>query len=201
MDRSLRIAALAASNRTGSLNRRLLERAVSAVEATRGGVEVDVIDLRRYPLPLYDADNQARDGIPVAAHAIHDRIAAADAVLIASPEYNGGYPALFKNTLDWVSRIDMLLLHPRYVGILSTTPGKGGGANGAQHLRSLFDNIFVTTHEPFTLPKGNEAMGEAPAEGEPDVGWADETARERLGQWAGSFVDAAVAKAEDVAAA
>ncbi len=158
-----------------------------AVDGT--AVEVDVIDLRTLPLPLYDADLQDRDGLPTAAHEIHDRIAAADALLVANPEYNGGYPALFKNLVDWVSRIDMFVFHPRYVGLLSATPGKGGGSRGAEHTRALFENIFVTSHpEAFTLPTAHEAL-DADA-------WTSEAEAARMAEWAGAFVDAAVAHAE-----
>ena len=195
MDRPLRIAGLASSNRRGSLNRRLLDRALAAVEAVEGTtVEIDRIDLRSHPLPLYDADQHARDGIPAAARAIHDRIAAADALLVANPEYNGGYPALFKNVVDWVSRIDMFVFHPRYVGLLSASPGKGGGRRGIEHTRELFTNIFVTSHpQAFTLPGADHAFE--------DGDWADAELAEGMAEWADGFVTAAVAHVEDDSAA
>lgn len=190
MDRPLSIVGFATSNRRGSLNRLLLRRAMDAVEQVEGvEVETDVLDLRVHPLPLYDADQQARDGVPTSAQAIHDRIAEADALLVANPEYNRGYPALFKNVVDWVSRIDMFVFHRRYVGLLSATPGKGGGRRGLEHTRALFGNIFVTTHdEPFALPRADHALGEA--------GWRDEHERSRMAAWADEFVAAAVAHVE-----
>lgn len=190
MDRSLRIVGFATSNRRGSLNRMLLRRAMDAVEQVAGvAVETDVLDLRSHPLPLYDADQQARDGVPASAQAIHDRIAEADALLVANPEYNGGYPALFKNVVDWVSRIDMFVFHRRYVGLLSATPGKGGGRRGLEHTRALFGNIFVTTHdEPFALPQADHALV--------DAGWRDDQERSRMAAWADDFVLAAVAHVE-----
>lgn len=197
MERHVRIAAFASSNRRGSLNRRLLDRAVAALEGAEGiDAAVDVIDLRQYPLPLYDADQQARDGVPAAAHELHDRIAAADALVVANPEYNGGYPALFKNLVDWVTRVDMLVFHPRYVGLLAATPGKGGGARSIEHTQSLLTNIFVTTHErPFALPAANDALTED--------GWADHEEADRLAAWAEEFLTAAAdharARAERVA--
>lgn len=190
MDRPLRIVAVAASNRRRSLNRTLLDRAVRALEQAGGeGVAVEVIDLRRLPLPIYDADVQDRDGVPAAAHEIHDRVAEADAVVIATPEYNGGYPALLKNVIDWVSRIDMLVFHPRYVGLLAATPGKGGGRRGLDHLRALFDNIFVTSHPaPFSVPHANDAFT--------DDGWTDVDDHARMRGWAEEFVAAAVTHVE-----
>lgn len=194
MDRPLRVAAFATSNRRGSLNRQLLERVSVALADQDTAVDVDPIDLRRYPLPLYDADVQARDGIPSGAVAMAGRISEADAVVIASPEYNGGYPALFKNTLDWVSRVDMLVFHPRYIGLVSASPGKTGGRRGLVHLAALFDNIFVTTHdEHFTLPAANDAFT--------DDGWVDAAQAGRLRGWVDGFVAAARSHAEARAAA
>lgn len=179
----LRIAAFAGSLRRRSLNRRLLEAAVERARALED-VEVDVIDLREYPLPMFDGDLHERDGVPRAGQQIHDRIAATDAVLVANPEYNGGYPAVFKNTVDWVSRIDMLLFHPRYVGLLSATPGKSGGIRGLEHTRALFENIFVTTHEElFGLAGAKDALG--------DDGFVDATEAARLDAWIDGFVAAA----------
>ena len=184
----MQILALAASNRRGSFNRRLLGLAVAALEA-QPDVDVEILDLREHPLPLYDADLQDRDGFPASVRHIHDRVAAADALVVASPEYNGGYPALLKNLIDWVSRVDMFVFHPRYVGLLSATPGKGGGRRGLVHLRDLLANIFVTTHDDlFTVPGADRAMT--------DDDWADDADAERMRAWAAGFVEAAAAHAD-----
>lgn len=182
LDRPVRIVTFAGSNRQGSLNRRLLR--VAAVALAERGADVDHLDLRQFPLPLYDADLQARDGIPAAAVQLQERFAAADAVLVASPEYNGGYTPLFKNTLDWVSRVDMLTFHPKYLGLLATTPGRGGGARVLEQLDQLFTNIFVTVHpDRFTLPKGNDVLA--------DDGFTDHDEAERLAAWADGFLTGA----------
>lgn len=186
----LRIAAIAASNRSGSLNRELLAAVVEALSAR--SVEVDVIDLRTLPLPLYDADLQARDGMPAEADALHERLAAADGVVLAVPEYNGGYPALLKNAIDWVSRIDMLILHPRYVGLASATPGRGGGQRGLEHTRALLANMFVTTHDDLlTVPKADVALADG----------VDPELAERIAAWADGFADALARHAEERRAA
>ncbi len=178
----LRIGGLAGSNRRGSLNRRLLRTTLDALAALPD-VEVEHLDLRDHPMPLYDGDLQARDGIPPTAQALHDRIAAVDALVVANPEYNGGYPALFKNAVDWTSRVDIFVFHPRYVGLLSATPGKGGGVRGIEHTRSLFANMFVTTHpEALAVPAAHDALG---GDALPD----DVT--ERVATWAGEFEAAA----------
>ena len=183
----LHIVAFSGSLRRQSLNRTLIDIAGSRAAAI-DGVEVDVIDLRDHPLPLYDADLQERDGIPDEARRVFDRIAASDALMIANPEYNGGYPAVFKNLVDWVSRIDMFVFHPRYVGLLSATPGKGGGLRGIEHTRALFDNIFVTSHaEPFGLPSAGDVLE--------DGALVDPAESQRLDDWVDGFVAAARANA------
>ncbi len=188
----MQIVAVAGSNRKGSLNRLLLRRAVDALEEDPG-LAVDVVDLRDHPFPLYDADLHAAEGMPAEARALHDRFADADAVVFANPEYNGGYPALWKNAIDWVSRVDMLFLHPRYVGLLSASPGKTGGQRGIEHTRGLLANMFVTTHpEGFTLPQAHEALT---AEG-----FADPDDARRMRRWAADFASAARAHAEERAA-
>lgn len=180
----LTVTALAASTRSGSHNRRLLDAITASIAETDAGVEVDVIDLRRHPLPLLDADLMERDGVPDAARVIHDRIAASDAVLIASPEYNGGYPALLKNVIDWISRVDMFVLHPRYVGLAAASPGKTGGVRGAAHLRGLLENMFVTVHDDvFSVPQVGDALT--------DEGWANAEDEQRLAAWTTEFVAAA----------
>lgn len=189
MSSRVRVAGFASSLRTGSLNRRLLDRAMAALAET-GDVDLDCIDLALHPLPLYDADLQEREGIPAPAQDLHDRFAAADALLVVNPEYNGGYPALFKNMVDWVSRIDMFVFHPLYVGLLSGTPGKGGGVRGIEHTRALFSNIFVTTHpDGFALPRADEEL-----DGDH---WTRSEAAVRLERWAGEFVGAAADHVEE----
>jgi NAD(P)H-dependent FMN reductase len=78
----MRVLAFAGSFRSGSLNRKLL---ANAVESLRGKAEVDLLDLREVMMPIYDGDIEARDGLPEGAQRFRERIAAADALLLATP--------------------------------------------------------------------------------------------------------------------
>ena len=89
-------------------------------------------DLR---LPLYDGDLEARDGIPVTVQRLADRIRAADAVLIACPEYNKALPGVLKNALDWVSRTSGSPWRGKPVAIVSASEGRAGGDRGQFSLR------------------------------------------------------------------
>lgn len=98
---SIRILALSGSARRDSHNRKLL--AVMAQGAVAAGATVETWDFHARPLPLMDEDLEA-EGVPENARALKAAFRAADGFLIATPEYNGGYPPLLKNAIDWASR-------------------------------------------------------------------------------------------------
>ncbi|MBL4558867.1 MAG: NAD(P)H-dependent oxidoreductase [Rhodobacteraceae bacterium] len=81
-------------------------------------------DLR---LPLYDGDLEHLHGIPEPVQRLSDQIAAADAVVIAGPEYNKSISGVLKNALDWVSRTKPNPWHDKPVAIVSATAGRAGG--------------------------------------------------------------------------
>src|SRR5262249_45830022 len=87
--RPMKVLALAGSLRAASFNRKLL---AVAVEALRGRAEIDLLDLHDIPMPLYDGDVEAAGGPPEGARRFKERLAGADALLIATPEYNRGIP-------------------------------------------------------------------------------------------------------------
>ena len=94
-----RILGISGSLRAGSYNTALLRAAHSVAPA---GVDLEVATLQG--IPLYDGDLEQSDGLPAAVTALKDKIAASDAVLLVTPEYNNGIPGVFKNAIDWLSR-------------------------------------------------------------------------------------------------
>ena len=100
---ALKILVIPGSLRSGSLNARLA--AVAAHELVQSGAEVTRISLSDFPLPIYDGDLQAKSGVPKHAVNLKRMIGAHHGVLIVTPEYNSSVPALVKNTIDWVSRV------------------------------------------------------------------------------------------------
>ena len=98
-----KILVFAGSIRTGSFKARLA--ALAAKELALAGCDVTRISLEDYPLPLYDADDELKNGVPVNAASLKTMMAAHQGVFIASPEYNASVTPLLKNTIDWVSRV------------------------------------------------------------------------------------------------
>lgn len=118
------IIGISGSLRRRSFNGALLQAAAAAMPAT---VEVEIATIAG--IPLYDADVEAAEGIPPAVTALKERIAAADGLLIATPEYNHSIPGVVKNAIDWLSRPpkDIARIFGGLpVALLGATPGRGG---------------------------------------------------------------------------
>src|SRR5688572_29597319 len=118
------IIGIAGSLRRASYNLMLLR---AAADAMPQGVSLDIASIRE--IPLYDADVETDHGIPAPVQQLKDRIAAADALLIATPEYNNAMPGVLKNAIDWLSRPPSDI--PRVfrglpLGFIGATPGMGG---------------------------------------------------------------------------
>ncbi|HWK41182.1 MAG TPA: NAD(P)H-dependent oxidoreductase, partial [Croceibacterium sp.] len=122
---SLRILGIAGSLRAGSLNRALLRAAADLAPA---GVTIERFDLMQ--VPLYNGDVEEA-GDPPGVAAFKQAIAAADGVLIATPEYNHGVPGVMKNAIDWASRPPRgAPLGGKPVGLIGASPGMTGTARG-----------------------------------------------------------------------
>ncbi len=117
------IVGVSGSLRRGSFNTALLR---AAAEVAPEGAKVEIAPIA--DIPLYNADVEAQ-GYPEAVRALKDRIAAADGLLLATPEYNNGIPGVFKNAIDWLSRpVDDIerVFGGRPVALMGATPGRGG---------------------------------------------------------------------------
>src|SRR5579859_772393 len=117
------IIGIAGSLRAGSLNTKLLR---AAVELAPPSLIVEIESIR--DLPLYDGDVEEQ-GIPPPVARLKDRIAAADGLLLVTPEYNNSIPGPFKNAIDWLSRPSTdipRVFHDRAVALMGATPGGGG---------------------------------------------------------------------------
>ena len=141
-----RIVAFAGSARSESFNLRLVK--VAAQGAKAAGANVTVLDMRDYPMPLFDQDLEAADGPPENARRLKEIMLAHEGLLIASPEYNSSVTPLLKNTIDWVSRPGdgrqaLAAYEGKVAAVMSASPGRLGGLRGLVHLRSILSNIGV----------------------------------------------------------
>jgi NAD(P)H-dependent FMN reductase len=160
----MRALVFAGSIRTDSLHRKLARAA--AAELRRRGIETTLVDLRDYPMPLYDGDLESANGLPENARAFRQLLAAHDLLVIASPEYNGSFPALLKNVIDWTSRPaapgerPTALYRGKTAALLAGSPGPGAGRRGLRHLRELLEMIGVTVvGEPVSVASAHNAFG------------------------------------------
>ena len=118
------IVVLPGSWRKGSFNGSL---AKAAVELAPAGTKASLETIR--DIPLYDGDVEAASGIPAPVTKLKDAIAAADGLLMVTPEYNNSVPGTFKNAIDWMSRPPKdiaRVFKGRPVGLIGATPGQGG---------------------------------------------------------------------------
>ncbi|MET0270025.1 MAG: NADPH-dependent FMN reductase [Sphingomonas sp.] len=122
------ILGIAGSLRRHSYNRGLLH---AAAELMPDGATLEIAELAG--IPLYDGDLEEAEGMPAAAAALKERIAAADGLVLASPEYNGSVPGVLKNAIDWVSRPQSdqkRVFHGKPALVIGATPGPSGTAGG-----------------------------------------------------------------------
>lgn len=162
---TIRLIAMPGSARRDSFNRRLLPTLVRGAE--REGVEVTRIDPNDYRMPLYDGDLEHDEGLPEAAERLQALFADHHGFLLASPEYNGFFTPLLKNTLDWVSRPlpdgsgrpGTVHVRGKPAGIVATSPGALGGIRSLQHTRLYLSNLgFVVVPEQSGVPNAAKAF-------------------------------------------
>jgi len=125
-----KILAFAGSTRTDSYNKKLVK--VSSIGATEAGADVTVIDLKDFPMPIYDGDLEQKEGLPANARKLKDIMLTHHGFLISSPEYNSSISAVFKNMIDWTSRqsegeTPLACFKNKVAGIMSASPGGLGG--------------------------------------------------------------------------
>ena len=157
-----KILAFAGSTRTESFNKKLVKIAVNGARDAGGGVTL--IDLRDYPLPLFDGDLEEREGLPENARNLKQLFLVHDGLLISAPEYNSGISGVLKNTIDWVSRSegdedDLAGFVGKVAAIMSASPGALGGLRGLLQVRSILTNIHVLVLcDQVTVSRAHEAF-------------------------------------------
>jgi len=140
-----KILVIPGSLRTGSHNAKLA--ALAAYEFALAGVEVTRLSFADYPLPIYDGDLQAKSGVPKSAVNLKRMIAAHHGCLLVTPEHNSSIPALLKNALDWVSRVQDpheargQVFRQRPFAIAAASESRLGGTRALASLRLILSSL------------------------------------------------------------
>ncbi len=163
----MKILIFAGSTRQNSFNRQLAQNAATLARAA--GAEVTLLELASLDIPMYNADLEAR-GMPPDVMQLKQTLFEHPAWIICSPEYNGSYTALLKNTIDWAS--SPVKGHAQWgrgnqpfegkvVGLLSASPGALGGLRSLSHLTPLLLNLQCwVTPKQFALGAAAQAFDE-----------------------------------------
>ena len=146
MSKKPKILAFAGSLRENSYNKRVVKTAIKG--AKNAGAEVTYIDLKDYPMPIYNADDHEKNGFPENASKFQRIFGEHNGFLIASPEYNGSLPGGLKNVIDWVSRksdeYEMVeVFKGKVAAIMTASPGAFGGIRCLGHLRGVLTIMLV----------------------------------------------------------
>lgn len=152
----MKIIGISGSLRSSSYNRKLLRLAMDMAAAT--GAEVAEVDLRQPPLPIYDGDVETV-GLPQAVIDLKSAVESADALFIASPEYNYSIPGGLKNALDWLSRPGNSL-DGKVAAIFGASNGAFGTVRMQPHLRAVLGalNVLVLPQPQVFIRTAGEAF-------------------------------------------
>ncbi len=144
----IKILAFSGSSRKESYNQKLVKLAAQGAESA--GAAVTVVNLADYPMPLYNQDVEAADGLPDKAREFKQLLIDHHGFLMASPEHNSSYSSLLKNAIDWASRSEskdeppLIAFQGKLAVIMAMSPRALGGLRGLVPLRMLLSNIGVT---------------------------------------------------------
>lgn len=162
------IIAFAGSNSKNSINKELATYTANQVN----GVDVTVLDLNDFDLPIYGIDYEMEHGIPDNANKFLNAIKSSEGIVLSLAEHNGAYSAVFKNIFDWMSRIDGKLWSDKPMLLMATSPGGRGGATVLEIAEDKFSRMSANIISVFSLPSFGQNFSEG--------GITDKTLNEKL---------------------
>lgn len=140
----IKVLIFSGSTRDNSFNTMLAKEARSV--AASMGAKVTLIDLKDFSMPIYEDDVEKNYGMPANAKRFRQLLMDNDAIIIATPEYNGSVPGLLKNVIDWASRSEdakysrTAFMNKKFA-LMSASPGGGGGVRALIHLRAILASL------------------------------------------------------------
>ena len=173
----MKIIAISGALRKASTNTGLLRALADLAPA---GITIDISTL--HGIPLYDGDVEAASGKPSSVAALDQKIRVADAVVIATPEYNFSVPGVLKNATDWLSRGGSPFRWKK-LGIIGAAAGPLGTGRAQYHLRQNLQAL-----EAIVMPKPEFFAGSNESKFDADGNLTDENSRQHLAKWLEAFV-------------
>ena len=143
-----KIVVLAGSNSKESINKKLITYTSKMLDNTA----IIEIDLNDFEVPIYGVDYESEQGIPSLVEELSKIIEKADGFVISLAEHNGSYAAVFKNIIDWLSRVNTEFWNQKPMFLMSTSPGGRGGATVLQSALTSFPFLGANIIESFALP-------------------------------------------------
>ena len=173
-----RIVGFAGSLRHGSFNRALLR---TAAELAPERLRIDIHEIADIPLYNQDVEDQ---NAPAAVTTLREAVRSADALLIATPEYNHGVPGVLKNTIDWLSRPPRgSALNGKPVALMGASPGVTGTARSQSQLRQAF--VFTNS---YAMPQPEVLVGRAHEKFDAEGRLTDDATRKFIALFLDQFV-------------
>lgn len=151
-----KVIAFAGSNSKNSINKTLAAYTVNQLN----NVEVEILDLNDFELPLYGIDYELAHGIPENAQVFLDKVKSSNGIVLSLAEHNGAYATVFKNIFDWMSRIDGKLWSDVPMLLMATSPGGRGGATVLDIAKGRFPYMGGNIVADFSLPSFGQNFSE-----------------------------------------
>lgn len=156
---AIRVLVFDASLREDSHNRRLAQLAVWCAE--KSGAIVDRATLADYDCPSYNNDVEVASGVPAGSDKLCRSLKAADAFIVASPEYNASMSGVLKNVIDWTSRVRPQPFNGKQGLLLSASPSMAGGNRGLWALRIPLEHLGARVYsDMFSLAQSHQAFND-----------------------------------------
>ena len=178
MAEAISVLGFAGSLRQGSFNRAALR---AAAELAPAEMRLESFDIA--PIPVYNEDVK-QQGFPPPVQEFREKIRAADALLIVTPEYNYSIPGVLKNAIDWASRPPDQPFEGKPIAIMGASPGRLGSARSQYHLRQCF--VFLNA---LIMNRPEVMIAGAPQMFDEQLRLTDQPTRDMISKLLGSLVD------------
>lgn len=151
-----KILAFAGSNSSTSINHKLVKFTASLISEH----DIEVLDMTRYPFEMYSEDAERTHGFSNSLIELKKEFQEAKGLIISVNEHNGNMSAYFKNTMDWLSRLDRKFMADTKLFLMATSNGKRGASTSLELAEKLLSRFGAETVALFSLASFSEQLGD-----------------------------------------